>query len=44
MSLPNKLMVFLGRTLSGHHHDDRMVQQAVPPDLDWLTDVNVLVD
>ena len=44
MSLPNKLMVFLGRTLSGHNHDYNMLRQELPPDLDWFIDIHVLVD
>ena len=44
MSLPNKSMIFLGRTLSGHNHDYRMLKQELPPDLDWFIDINVLVD
>ena len=44
MSLPNKLIVFLGRTLSGHNHDYLMLKQELPPHLDWFTDINVRVD
>jgi hypothetical protein len=44
MSLPDKFIVFLGRTLSGHHHDYTMLKQELPPDLDWFTDINVRVD
>ena len=44
MSLPNKWMVFLGRTFSGHNHDYSMLKQEFPPDLDWFTDINVRVD
>jgi hypothetical protein len=44
MSLPNKLIVFLGRTLSGHKHDDLMLKQEFPPELDWFIDSNVRVD
>ena len=44
MSLPDKFIVFLGRTLSGHNHDDSMVKQELPPEIDWFTDLNVLVD
>ena len=44
MSLPNKFIVFLGRTLSGHHHDYRMLKQELPPEVDWFTDINVRVD
>ena len=36
-------MVFLGRTLSGHNHDDSRLKQELPPDLDWFTDINVRV-
>jgi hypothetical protein len=44
MSLPNKLIVFLGRTLSGHNHDYIMLKQEFPPELDWFTEINVRVD
>src|SRR5437899_11583344 len=44
MSLPDKMIVFLGRTFSGHNHDYRMLKQEFPPDLDWFADLNVLVD
>jgi hypothetical protein len=44
MSLPDKFIVFLGRTLSGHNHDYSMLKQELPPYLDWFTDINVLVD
>jgi hypothetical protein len=44
MSLPNKFIVFLGRTFSGHNHDSRMFKQEFPPELDWFTDINVRVD
>src|SRR5215475_14216569 len=44
MSLPNKLIVFLGRTFSGHHHDYLMLKQEFPPALDWFTDINIRVD
>ena len=44
MSLPDKFIVFLGRTLSGHHHDYSMLKQEFPPALDWLTDLYVHVD
>jgi hypothetical protein len=43
MSLPDKVMVFLGQTFSGHNHDDRLLQQAFPPELDWFTDLPVRV-
>ena len=36
MSLPDKLIVFLGRTFSGHNHDYSMLKQEFPPELDWF--------
>jgi hypothetical protein len=44
MSMPDKFMVFLGRTFSGHNHDYSMLKQEVPPDLDWFRDLEVWVD
>ena len=44
MSLPDRCIVFLGRTFSGHHHDDPMVKQAFPPEVDWFADLHVRVD
>ena len=41
MSLPNKFIVFLGRTFSGHKHDYLMLQQEFPPELDWFTDMGI---
>ena len=44
MSLPDKFIIFLGRTFSGHNHDYLMLKQELPPDLDWFADLNVRVD
>jgi hypothetical protein len=44
MSLPEKLIVFLGRTFSGHHHDYSMLKQELPPELDWFAALQVQVD
>ena len=44
MSLPDKLIVFLGRTFSGHHHDYTMLKQEFPPEVEWFTEMNVRVD
>jgi DDE superfamily endonuclease len=44
MTLPDKCIIFLGRTFSGHHHDYRMLKQEFPPELDWFTDLHVRVD
>ena len=44
MSLPDKFIVFLGRTFSGHNHDYLMLKQEFPPELDWFIDLNIRVD
>jgi DDE superfamily endonuclease len=44
MAQPDKFIVFLGRTFSGHHHDYLMLKQEFPPELDWFIDMNVRVD
>src|SRR5438093_10736921 len=44
MSLPDKLIVFLGRTFSGHNHDYSILKQEFPPEFDWFTDIHVRVD
>ena len=44
MSRPDKWIIFLGRTFSGHNHDYKMLKEEFPPDLSWFTDINVLVD
>ena len=42
--LPDKFIVFLGRTFSGHNHDYSMLKQELPPEFDWFSDIHVLVD
>lgn len=44
MSMPDKWIVFLGRTFSGRHHDYRMLKEELPPALDWFVDLEVWVD
>jgi hypothetical protein len=44
MALPDKFIIFLGRTFSGHNHDYLMLKQELPPELDWFVDINVRVD
>ena len=44
MALPDKVIIFLGRTFSGHNHDYLMLKQEFPPALDWFTDLDVRVD
>jgi hypothetical protein len=43
-SLPDKFIVFLGRTLSGHKHDYSMLKQEFLPELDWFAAMHVGVD
>jgi hypothetical protein len=42
--MPDKWIVFLGRTFSGPNHDYSMLKQELPPDLDWFRDLEVWVD
>jgi hypothetical protein len=44
MSMPDKFIVFLGRTFSGRHHDYSMLRQELPPACDWFSDLEVWVD
>src|SRR4030095_5645684 len=44
MALPDKLIIVLGRTFSGHNPDDCIWKQEWPPALDWFADINVRVD
>jgi hypothetical protein len=44
MTLPDKFIVFLGRTFRGHNHDYRMLKAEFPPELDWFADLHVRVD
>jgi hypothetical protein len=44
MSLPNKCIIFLGRTFSGHNHDYSMLKRELPPEIDWFADLQVFVD
>jgi hypothetical protein len=44
MALPEKVILFLGRTFSGHHHDYSMLKQEFPPELDWCAELHVRVD
>src|SRR5438445_13470407 len=43
-SLPDKFIVFLGRTFSGHNHDYTMLKREFPPEVDWCPELNVRVD
>src|SRR4029434_2304324 len=44
MALPDKCIIFLGRTFSGHNHDYLMLKQELPPELDWFAGIHVRVD
>ncbi len=44
MALPDKFIIFLGRTFSGHNHDYFMLKQELPPEVDWFIDLHVRVD
>ena len=44
MALPDKFIVFLGRTFRGHNHDYSMLKTEFPPELDWFADLHVRVD
>lgn len=44
MSRLDKFIVFLGRTFSGHCHDYTMLKEEFPPELDWFTLLELLVD
>jgi hypothetical protein len=44
MSFPDKFIVFLGRTFSGHNHDYSLLKEEFPPDADWFRDIHVRVD
>lgn len=38
------MILFLGRTFTGHHHDYKMLKAELPPEFDWFTGLNVRVD
>src|SRR5689334_23757862 len=44
MARSDKVIIFLGRTFSGHNHDYLMLKQEFPPELAWFTDLHVRVD
>jgi hypothetical protein len=44
MALPDKFIIFLGRTWSGHNHAYSLLKQELPPDWDWFTDLHGRVD
>ena len=44
ISTTKKVIVFLGYTFPGHHHDYKMLKTELPPELDWFVGLSVLVD
>jgi hypothetical protein len=44
MATPAKVIVFLGYTFSGCHHDYKMLKAELSPELDWFVGLSVLVD
>ena len=38
------MILFVGRTFSGHQHDYAMLKAELPPDHDWFAAIKVLVD
>jgi len=44
MTTTEKVILFVGHTFSGHHHDYTMLKAELPPALDWFADLIVRVD
>lgn len=44
MTTTDKVILFVGRTFSGHHHDYTMLKTEFPPESDWFAALSVLVD
>ena len=44
ISTVDKVILFVGRTFTGHNHDYKMLKEELPPDLDWFSEIKVLVD
>ena len=44
MATPEKVIIFLGYTYAGHHHDYTMLKAELVPELDWFVGLSVLVD
>lgn len=44
MTSAEKVILFVGRTFSGHNHDYTMLKAELPPTLDWFADLTVRVD
>jgi len=44
MTTADKVIVFLGYTFTGRHHDYKMLKVELAPELDWFVGLSVLVD
>ena len=44
MTSVEKTILFIGQTLSGHHHDYTRLKAEFPPDLLWFEALCVLLD
>lgn len=44
ISTIDKVILFVGRTFTGRNHDYKMLKEELPPDLDWFSELKVLVD
>ena len=44
ISTIDKVILFVGRTFTGRNNDYKMLKEELPPDLDWFSEINVLVD
>lgn len=44
ISTVDKVILFVGRTFTGHNNDYKMLKEEFSPDLDWFADMSVLAD
>lgn len=44
MTTTDKVILFVGRTFSGHNHDYTLLKTEFPPDTAWFAALSVLVD
>jgi len=44
ISTLDKVILFVGHTFTGHNHDYTMLKTELPPDQDWFSELQVLVD
>ena len=44
ISTVEKVILYLGQTFTGHHHDYAMLKKEFSPEEDWFVDLDVFVD